>query len=82
MGYHTWKDRLYIETVSGMFVDSLYVFHATFIHIIYRGHRNGQFFRVTALGWGLLSRFPQFRYFPKFPTLSKNILAIEHHIYI
>ena len=33
-------------------------------------------------GWGLLSRFPPFRYFPKFSTSPKYILAIEHYIHI
>ena len=33
-------------------------------------------------GWGLLSQFPQFRYFPHFSTSPKHTLAIEYHIYI
>ena len=36
----------------------------------------------TALGWGLLSQFSPFRYFPHFPLLSKQKLAIEYHVYI
>ena len=34
------------------------------------------------LGWGLLSQFPPFLYFPKFSALSKNAFAIEYHVYI
>ena len=34
------------------------------------------------LGWGLLSQFPPFHYFPIFLTLSKHTLPIEYHIYI
>ena len=34
------------------------------------------------LGWGLLSQFSPFRYFPHFPLLSKQTLAIEYHVYI
>ena len=33
-------------------------------------------------GWGLLSRFPPFRYFPNFSTLPKYMLAIEYHVHI
>ena len=33
-------------------------------------------------GWGLLSEFSPFRYFPHFPLLSKQTLAIEYHVYI
>ena len=33
-------------------------------------------------GWGLLSQFPPFRYFPNFSALSKQTLAIEYHVYI
>ena len=33
-------------------------------------------------GWGLLSQFPPFRYFPIFSTLSKQLLAIGYHVYI
>ena len=36
----------------------------------------------VALGWGLLSQFPPFRYFPNFSALSKQTLAIEYHVYI
>ena len=34
------------------------------------------------LGWGLLSQFPLFRYFPNFSTSPKYMLAIEHHVHI
>ena len=37
--------------------------------------------KTTALGWGLLSQFSPFRYFPHFPLLSKQTLAIEYHVY-
>ena len=37
-------------------------------------------FRVH--GWGLLSQFPPFRYFPNFSALSKHTLYIDYHIYI
>ena len=33
-------------------------------------------------GWGLLSRFPPFRYFPNFSVLPKHTLSIEDHVYI
>ena len=35
-----------------------------------------------ALGWGLLSQFPPFHYFPNFSALSKHTLDIEYHVYI
>ena len=35
-----------------------------------------------ALGWGLLSQFPPFRYFLIFLALSEHTLAIEYHVYI
>ena len=34
------------------------------------------------LGWGLLSQYSTFRYFPHFPLLSKQTLTIEYHVYI
>ena len=34
------------------------------------------------MGWGLLSQFPPFRYFPNFSASSKHTLAIEYHVYI
>ena len=37
---------------------------------------------LTGQGWGLLSRFPPFRYFPNFSALSKHTLDIEYHVYI
>ena len=33
-------------------------------------------------GWGLLSQFPPFRYFPIFSALSNHTLTIEYHVYI
>ena len=33
-------------------------------------------------GWGLLSQFSPFRYFPHFPLLSKQTFAIEYRVYI
>ena len=33
-------------------------------------------------GWGLLSQFPPFHYFPNFSVLSKQTLVIECHVYI
>ena len=33
-------------------------------------------------GWGLLTRFPPFRYFPNFSTSPKYMLAIEYHVHI
>ena len=33
-------------------------------------------------GWGLLSQFPSFRYFPNFSVSSKHTLAIECRVYI
>ena len=33
-------------------------------------------------GWGLLSQFPLFHYFPIFSALLKQMLAIEYHLYI
>ena len=38
--------------------------------------------RKLALGWGLLRRFPPFRYFPNFSTSPKYVLAIEYHVHI
>ena len=37
---------------------------------------------IRVQGWGLLSQFPPFHYFPKFSALSKHTLAIEYHVYI
>ena len=37
---------------------------------------------VRPSGWGLLSQFPPFRYFPKFSTSSKHTLTIDYHVYI
>ena len=36
---------------------------------------------LAALGWGLLSRFPPFRYFPDISTSPKYMLAIEYHVH-
>ena len=36
----------------------------------------------ATLGWGLLSQFPLFRYFPNFLTSPKHTLAIDYHVYI
>ena len=33
-------------------------------------------------GWGLLSQFPPFPYFPNFSEPPKHMLAIEYHVYI
>ena len=33
-------------------------------------------------GWGLLSRFPPFRYFPDFSTSPKHLLTIEYRVHI
>ena len=33
-------------------------------------------------GWGLLSRFPPFRYFPIFSASPKYMLASEYHVHI
>ena len=33
-------------------------------------------------GWGLLSQFPAFPYFPNFSVLSKHMLVIEYHVCI
>ena len=38
--------------------------------------------RWPGQGWGLLSWFPPFRYFPIFSQLSKHTLAVEYHVYI
>ena len=37
---------------------------------------------ASQLGWGLLSQFPPFRYFPIFAESSKYHLPNEYHIYI
>ena len=36
----------------------------------------------STLGWGLLSQFPPFRYFPKFSPLSKYTLIVKYRVYI
>ena len=36
----------------------------------------------AGLGWGLLSQFPPFRYFPNFSSLSKHTLTVKYRIYI
>ena len=37
---------------------------------------------VTILGWGLLSQFPPFRYFPNFSSLSKHTFTVTYRVYI
>ena len=37
---------------------------------------------TTVQGWGLLSKFPPFRYFPNFSTSPKYMLAIGCHFHI
>ena len=37
---------------------------------------------TTAQGWGLLSQFPPFHYFPKFSSLPKHTLTVKYRIYI
>ena len=39
-------------------------------------------FALRHQGWGLLSQFSPFLYFPHLPLLSKQTLAIEYHVYI
>ena len=36
----------------------------------------------SVLGWGLLSQFPPFRYFPNISASPKHTLAIACHVYI
>ena len=36
----------------------------------------------STLGWGLLSQFPPFRYFPNFSPLSKYTLIVKYRVYI
>ena len=38
--------------------------------------------KVMALGWGLLSQFPPFRYFPNFSGSWKHTLPIKYHVCI
>ena len=44
----------------------------SFIGIFQFGHQ----------GWGLLSQFPPFCYFPKFSSLSKHTLTVKYRVYI
>ena len=37
---------------------------------------------TTVLGWGLLNKFPPFRYFPDFSLSSKCLLSMEYHVHI
>ena len=37
---------------------------------------------LVVLGWGLLSQFPTFRYFPNLSALSKHVVPIEYHVNI
>ena len=37
---------------------------------------------ICIQGWGLLSHFPPFRYFPNFSSLSKHTLAVRYRVYI
>ena len=46
----------------------------------HRMHNTGC--HITMLGWGLLSQFPPFRYFPNFSSLSKHTLTVKYRIYI
>ena len=49
-----------------------------FLHPIHTGLST----EGLAQGWGLLSQFPPFRYFPFFSALSNHTSAIEYHVYI
>ena len=59
---------------KSVFVDDIYQLVSTLCQIA--------FARTIDQGWGLLSRFPPFRYFPNFSALSKHTLDIEYHVYI
>ena len=37
---------------------------------------------MAVLGWGLLSQFSPFRYFPNFWAMLRQTLAIEYHVFI
>ena len=41
-----------------------------------------ELFLKQDVGWGLLSQFPLFRYFPNFSSLSKNTLTVTYSVYI
>ena len=49
-------------------------------HLPHDDIMHGNTFRST--GWGLLSQFPPFRYFPNFSESQKHALPIEYHAYI
>ena len=53
-----------------------------FILVIVLAHSRLRQWFGSEQGWGLLSRFPPFRYFPNFSALSKHTLYIEYHVYI
>ena len=46
------------------------------------GIKNVIVYTIIDLGWGLLSQFPPFRYFPYFSASPKYMLAIEYHVHI
>ena len=37
---------------------------------------------LAVQGWGLLSQFPPFRYFPNFSSLSKHTFTVTYRVYI
>ena len=45
-------------------------------------YNRASYTRNWAQGWGLLSQFPPFRYFPNFSSLSKHILTVAYRVYI
>ena len=52
------------------------------VHIGRASHTPWYCGRAPNQGWGLLSQFSSFRYFPYFPLLSKQVLTIEYRVYI
>ena len=45
-------------------------------------HEQRHIFLTKVQGWGLLSQFSPFRYFPKFSALSKHTLTVRYRVYI
>ena len=80
-------DYLFNGLLTPLLMHCSYVFLAlTHRYCHYRCNAFRLLFRLQCdtlpQGWGLLSQFPPFRYFPKFSALSKHTLTVRYRVYI
>ena len=81
-----WKCQCYMLSVGLCFGECLWVWGFGIAGLLSR-HSFYQYIQVNLSfkrthGWGLLSRFPPFRYFPNIWISPKYMLAIEYHVHI